>query len=158
MRISITALFSHAYSTKFSFGITAYTQMTLGTVIAFLLLGLGYRVLSVAPPALPLLRWLVRQVDVRQATLVAEAALAARKTSEVVRLVKEGVAVHVDLRWLEAGRLPRTRRSRGCRSARTTSRASSAPSTRTAASGARSCAPRARSSSPPEASSQTIRP
>jgi len=42
---------------------------------------------------------------------VAEAALAARKTSEVVRLVKEGVAVHVDLRWLEAGRLPRTKRS-----------------------------------------------
>jgi signal transduction histidine kinase len=38
---AITALFSHAYSTKFSFGITAYTQMTLGTVIAFLVLGLG---------------------------------------------------------------------------------------------------------------------
>jgi len=38
---AITAMFSHAYSTKFSFGITAYTQMTLGTVSAFLLLGLA---------------------------------------------------------------------------------------------------------------------
>jgi len=86
-------------------------EMASEPLSAFLLLGLGYRVLSVAPPALPLLRWLVRQVDMRQATLVAEAALAARKTSEVLRLVKEGAAMHVDLRWLEAGRLPRTKRS-----------------------------------------------
>jgi phosphotransferase system enzyme I (PtsI) len=86
-------------------------EMASEPLAAFLLLGLGYRVLSVAPPALPLLRWLVRQVDIRQATLVAEAALAARKTSDVTRLVEEGVAVHVDLRWLEAGRLPRTKRS-----------------------------------------------
>jgi signal transduction protein with GAF and PtsI domain len=78
---------------------------------AFLLLGLGYRVFSVAPPALPLLRWLVRQIDFRHATVVAAAALAATSTDEVTRIVKEGVAAHVDLRWLEAGRLPRTRRS-----------------------------------------------
>ncbi|MBI4501288.1 MAG: phosphoenolpyruvate--protein phosphotransferase [Gemmatimonadetes bacterium] len=86
-------------------------EMASEPLAAFLLLGLGYRALSVAPPALPLLRWLVRQIDIRQATLVAEAVLAARKTSEVTKLIEEGVAPHVDLRWLEAGRLPRTKRS-----------------------------------------------
>ena len=31
--------------------------------------------------------------------------------SVFLRLVEEGVALHVDLRWLEAGRLPRMKRS-----------------------------------------------
>jgi signal transduction protein with GAF and PtsI domain len=78
---------------------------------AFLLLGLGFRVLSVAAPALPLMRWLVRQIDVSHATSVAQAALVAPNTAEITRRLQEGVSVHVDLRWLEAGRLPRGRRS-----------------------------------------------
>jgi phosphotransferase system enzyme I (PtsI) len=86
-------------------------EMASEPLSAFLLLGLGYRVLSVAPPALPLLRWLVRQIDLRHATVVAAGALAARTTDAVTRIVKEGVAAHVDLRWLEAGRLPKTRRT-----------------------------------------------
>ncbi len=86
-------------------------EMASEPLSAFLLFGLGYRVLSVAPPALPLLRWFVRQIDLRHASVVASAALAAPTTGEVTRILKEGVAAHVDLRWLEAGRLPRTRRS-----------------------------------------------
>jgi phosphotransferase system enzyme I (PtsI) len=86
-------------------------EMASDPLSAFLLLGLGYRVLSVAPPALPLLRWLVRQIDFGKAARMAEAALAASTTSEVTRIVKEGASAHVDLRWLDAGRLPRGRRS-----------------------------------------------
>ncbi len=86
-------------------------EMASEPLAAFLLIGLGYRVFSVSPPALPLLRWFMRQVDFRHATLVASAALAATTTDDVLRIVRDGVAAHVDLRWLEAGRLPRGRRS-----------------------------------------------
>jgi len=53
-------------------------EMASDPVSAFLLLGLGYETLSVAPPALPLIRWLIRQVSLAQARAAAEAALAAR--------------------------------------------------------------------------------
>jgi phosphotransferase system enzyme I (PtsI) len=85
-------------------------EMASDPLAAFLLLGLGYRVLSVAPPALPLLRWLVRQIDFRKATATADAALTATTTSEITRIVREGASEHVDLRWLDVGRLPRGRR------------------------------------------------
>ncbi len=38
---ALIAAFTHAYSVKFTFGITAYTQMTSGTLIAFLVLGVA---------------------------------------------------------------------------------------------------------------------
>lgn len=38
---TLIALFTHAYSVKFSFGVTAYTQMTIGTLITFVALCLG---------------------------------------------------------------------------------------------------------------------
>lgn len=84
-------------------------EMASEPVPAVLLLGLGYRVLSTSPPRLPLVRWLVRQIDVRRATRAAEAALEARTTAEVETLLHEAVAEQVDLRLLEAGRLPQAR-------------------------------------------------
>jgi phosphotransferase system enzyme I (PtsI) len=84
-------------------------EMASEPVPAVLLLGLGYRVLSTSPPRLPLVRWLIRRIDVDKATRAAEAALGARTTAEVQALLQEAVAEQVDLRLLDAGRLPRTR-------------------------------------------------
>ena len=75
---------------------------------AFLLLGLGYRVLSTSSPRLPLVRWLVRQFDLAAAARTAEAALAARTNRDVRGLLEDAIAQHVDLRLLEGGRLPRS--------------------------------------------------
>ena len=85
-------------------------EMASEPIAAFLLLGLGYRVLSVSPPALPLIRWVLRQIDIDAATRAAADALAVGTTGEVNRILQEGIAECVDLRWLEAGRLPRSRR------------------------------------------------
>jgi phosphotransferase system enzyme I (PtsI) len=75
----------------------------------YLLLGLGYRVLSTSPPRLPMVRWLVRQVDLAQATRTAEAALQARTTREVQEILDAAVAEHIDARALDARPLPSPR-------------------------------------------------
>ena len=67
---------------------------------AFLLLGLGYRVLSVSGPRLPLTRWLIRRFDHATAAGVAAEALTARTTGRVVDLLTEGIAGLVDLELL----------------------------------------------------------
>ncbi len=81
-------------------------EMASDPLSAFLLLGLGYRVLSVSPPALPLARWLVRQVDVSGAEAAAEGALQAATTGEVNAVLEAKIAKHVDLNLLQASRLP----------------------------------------------------
>lgn len=86
-------------------------EMASDPLAAFLLLGLGYRTLSVSPPALPLVRWLIRQVDVVHARRAAEAALAAETTADITRIIETALSEHVNLRFLEAGRLPKGRRS-----------------------------------------------
>lgn len=84
-------------------------EMASEPVGAFLLLGLGYRVLSASPPRLPLVRWLVRQVDLRAAARAAQVALAARTTREVQQALEAAVAEHLDPRLFEARRLPQSR-------------------------------------------------
>jgi signal transduction protein with GAF and PtsI domain len=66
-----------------------------------LLLGLGYRTLSVAPPALPFLKWVVRTIPVAQAARAAYAALDADRPSEVIRALREAMQEHFDPRMLE---------------------------------------------------------
>jgi phosphotransferase system enzyme I (PtsI) len=85
-------------------------EMASEPLAAYLLIGLGYRTLSVSPPALPLIRWLVRQVDVLHARHTAQAALEARTSGEITRMLEAAIAEHVNLRFLEAGRLPKARR------------------------------------------------
>jgi signal transduction protein with GAF and PtsI domain len=75
----------------------------------FLLLGLGYRELSVAPTALPAVRWLVRRLQVRDAVPAARAALEASSPEEAIDALEEGLAGAVDLELLDAGWLPRHR-------------------------------------------------
>lgn len=68
---------------------------------AFALLGLGYRVLSVAAPSLPLVRWLVRKVDARQAADVAAGLLQASTADEAMKLTQQGLGELVDLKLLD---------------------------------------------------------
>ncbi len=64
---------------------------------ALLLLGLGYRVLSVSPPRLPLVRWLIRQFDATVAASVAAEAVEASTTSEILGLLGDAIGGLVDV-------------------------------------------------------------
>ena len=67
-------------------------EMASDPLSAFLLIGLGYETLSVAPPALPRIRWLVRQLSRGRAAAAAAAALEARTDVEVLEILRAGVA------------------------------------------------------------------
>lgn len=88
-------------------------EMASEPLSAFLLIGLGYETLSVAPPALPLVKWMVRQVSAAGARAAAAAALAARTADEVLELLRLALAKEtVDLKLLDPdARLPAGRRS-----------------------------------------------
>jgi phosphotransferase system enzyme I (PtsI) len=64
---------------------------------AILLLGLGYRVLSISPPRLPLVRWLIRQFDAGLAESVAAEAAEAATTGKVVSLLTDAIDGLVDV-------------------------------------------------------------
>ncbi len=81
-------------------------EMASDPLSAFLLIGLGYRVLSLSPPSLSLIRWLVRQVEADGAVIAAEAALLASTTAEVEAILEQALAQYVDLELLKGGRLP----------------------------------------------------
>jgi signal transduction protein with GAF and PtsI domain len=68
---------------------------------ALLLTGLGVRTLSVSPPALPAVKWLLRAVPAAEAAAAAAAALDARHARDVTGFFYETAARHVDIRLLE---------------------------------------------------------
>jgi phosphoenolpyruvate-protein phosphotransferase (PTS system enzyme I) len=87
-------------------------EMASEPLSAFLLLGLGYDTLSVAPPALPFIKWLIRQVTTAQARSAADAALAARSAALALDILRFALAEAVDLTLLDPdARLPAGRRS-----------------------------------------------
>ena len=87
-------------------------EMASEPLLAFLLIGLGYETLSVAPPALPLVKWTVRQVGAACARAAAEQALAARTAAAVLDLARKALAEAVDLKLLDPdARLPAGRRA-----------------------------------------------
>jgi phosphoenolpyruvate-protein phosphotransferase (PTS system enzyme I) len=67
-------------------------EMASDPLSAFLLIGLGYETLSVAPPSLPRIRWLVRQVSRETARAAAQSALDARTDGDVLEVLRAGVA------------------------------------------------------------------
>jgi phosphotransferase system enzyme I (PtsI) len=72
------------------------------------LLGLGYDSLSVAPPALPLARWVIRHMPAEVAVEATARALLANDTEEVITILREALGRHLDLRLVDpAGALPR---------------------------------------------------
>ena len=97
--------------TRNGMAVSVCGEMASEPIATFLLLGLGYTVFSVSPPALPLIRWVVRQIDYAAAVRAADAALSATTTAEMTAGLRAAIADMVDVRWLEAGRLPKPRRS-----------------------------------------------
>ncbi len=86
-------------------------EMASDPLSAFLLLGLGYDALSVSPPALPLIKWIVRQVRREHARAAAQAALAARHATDVLDILRLALAEAVDVKLLDPdARLPAGRR------------------------------------------------
>jgi signal transduction protein with GAF and PtsI domain len=65
---------------------------------AVLLLGLGYRRLSVSPPAIPLIKWVIRNVPASAARAAAGQALEATDAAGVTAAIRDGISSHVDLR------------------------------------------------------------
>src|SRR2546428_13029374 len=75
-------------------------EMASEPLLAFLLIGLGYETLSVAPPALPLVKWTVRQVGAARARAAAGQALAAPTPHEGLDLLPPPPAQAGDLKLL----------------------------------------------------------
>ncbi len=76
-------------------------EMASEPLSAVLLLGLGYDTLSVSPPALPLVKWVVRSVPEDSARRAASAALTASSAAEVSNVLREVVGESMDIRLLD---------------------------------------------------------
>jgi phosphotransferase system enzyme I (PtsI) len=76
-------------------------EMASEPLSAVLLLGLGYDCLSVSPPALPLVKWVVRTVPEESAQRAAAASLTASSAAEVSNVLREAVGEFIDLRLLD---------------------------------------------------------
>lgn len=89
-------------------GVSVCGEMASDPLSVVLLMGLGYRCLSVGPPAIPLVKWVVRTVPVAVAEAAAAAALAADRPAEVGRALREAVKDRFDPRVFESlAALPR---------------------------------------------------
>ncbi len=83
-------------------------EMASDPIAALLLVGLGFHKLSVAPPSIPLIKFVIRSVPAAVAGAAARAALDAKLPAEVRTLVRDLVAPHIDLRLVDPGSaLPR---------------------------------------------------
>jgi signal transduction protein with GAF and PtsI domain len=72
-----------------------------------LLIGLGYQSLSVAPPTLLLLKWLLRHIPLEACQRAAAEALEAKNVAEVAAVLQHQVQPYLDLRLLDPhGPLP----------------------------------------------------
>lgn len=76
-------------------------EMASDPLSALLLIGLGFSTLSVSPPALPLVKWLVRKVPLAACRAAAEAALAAISADQVPDLVRDAARPFVDIRLID---------------------------------------------------------
>jgi phosphotransferase system enzyme I (PtsI) len=76
-------------------------EMASEALSAVLLIGLGYDRLSVSPPALPLMKWVIRTVPEAAARRAAEEALHAAEPEEVSAVLRRTVGDHIDVRLLD---------------------------------------------------------
>jgi phosphoenolpyruvate-protein phosphotransferase (PTS system enzyme I) len=77
-------------------------EMASEPLTVVLLLGLGYQRLSVAPPALAMVRWILRNVPDDVCRRAAQAALQASSAEEVLVALREALHPHLDLRLLDS--------------------------------------------------------
>ena len=78
-------------------------EMASDPVSTWILMGLGYQVLSVAAPSLPLVRWLVRRITASDAEESARAMLALGTTADITRQAREALGRVVDLKLIDPG-------------------------------------------------------
>jgi phosphotransferase system enzyme I (PtsI) len=76
-------------------------EMASDPLSAVLLLGLGYDHLSVSPPALPLVKWVIRTIPEESARRAADAALHAATAADVSAALRETVGEFIDIRLLD---------------------------------------------------------
>jgi phosphotransferase system enzyme I (PtsI) len=76
-------------------------EMASEPLSAALLIGLGYERLSVSPPALPLVKWVIRTIPEEAAQRAAAGSLAAASAEEVSQVLREAVGEYIDLRLLD---------------------------------------------------------
>jgi phosphotransferase system enzyme I (PtsI) len=83
-------------------------EMASDPVAAVLLLGLGYDRLSIAPPTIPLVKWVVRNLPIAAARVAAQAALGADTTDQVRHILHDTLGRYIDLRLVDpSSALPR---------------------------------------------------
>jgi phosphotransferase system enzyme I (PtsI) len=83
-------------------------EMASDPVAIVLLIGLGYDRLSTAPPAIPLVKWVVRNLPLAAARDAAARAVQATTADEVQSVLRETLGRYVDLRLVDpGGALPR---------------------------------------------------
>jgi phosphoenolpyruvate-protein phosphotransferase (PTS system enzyme I) len=76
-------------------------EMASEALSAVLLIGLGYERLSVSPPALPLVKWVIRTIPEDAARRAAKGALEAASAADVSALLRKVVGEFIDLRLLD---------------------------------------------------------
>jgi signal transduction protein with GAF and PtsI domain len=76
-------------------------EMASEPLSAVLLIGLGYDRLSVSPPALPLVKWVIRTIPEESARRAADGALIASSAADVLAALREVVGEYIDLRLLD---------------------------------------------------------
>ncbi len=81
-------------------------EMASEPLSLLLLIGLGYKVFSTSPVALPLVRWLVRQFDVFTAKSAADVALEAPTARDVYEVLEWRLRDMIDPELLDLGPLP----------------------------------------------------
>lgn len=82
-------------------------EMASEPLTAMLLVGLGYQSLSIAPPTLLLIKWLLRRIPLEACRRAAEEALNVDTAEEVSQLLRKQLAPHADLRLVDPhGPLP----------------------------------------------------
>jgi phosphotransferase system enzyme I (PtsI) len=83
-------------------------EMASDPVAIVLLIGLGYERLSTAPPAIPLVKWVVRNLPLAAARDAAARAVQATTADDVRAVLRETLGRYVDLRLVDpSGALPR---------------------------------------------------
>ncbi|MEE8267815.1 MAG: phosphoenolpyruvate--protein phosphotransferase [Gemmatimonadales bacterium] len=94
-------------ATRFDIPVSVCGEMASDPILGVLLIGLGYFDLSVAPPSIPLVKWVIRRVPYTVALAAADEALTAMTAEEVAEIVRNHVDPLVDLKLLDpAGALP----------------------------------------------------
>ncbi|MGH7704099.1 MAG: putative PEP-binding protein, partial [Gemmatimonadales bacterium] len=86
---------------KAGIGVSVCGEMASDPLSCVLLIGLGYTTMSVSPPALPLVKWVVRKVPFAVAERAAKVALQESEPEAVTQVLKDAVRDHVDVHFLD---------------------------------------------------------